>query len=279
MMSATAIRPPAVAGLFYPGNTATLRRAVESMLRDASAELSPASGRVVGAIVPHAGYQYSGRTAATVYHLLASEAIDTVVFVGPSHREAFRGSAVFPGSAFATPLGNAAIDEELAAALSAAGGSVVASAAGHRQEHAIEVQVPFLQVVCPKARIVAVTMGDQSVRSCDELADALSAVLAGRSATMIASSDLSHYHPYDEAVHLDRIVASHVRTYQVERLQDDLQHDRVEACGGGPMVAVMKAARTLGATKATVLHACNSGDVTGDRSGVVGYLSAILTTS
>lgn len=279
MTSTAAIRPPAVAGMFYPGDPARLRRDVESMLRAASADLPPVSGRLVGAVVPHAGYQYSGRTAASVYHVLASADVDTVVFVGPSHREAFRGSAVFPGAAFSTPLGNVEIDNELATALSASGGSVMASAAGHRQEHAIEVQLPFLQVVRPNARMVAVTMGDQSARSCDELAAALSSTLAGRSVALIASSDLSHYHPYDEAVRLDRMVASHVRTFQVDRLQDDLQHDRVEACGGGPMVAVMKAARSLGATTATVLHACNSGDVTGDRSGVVGYLSAIFTTS
>ena len=156
---------------------------------------------------------------------------------------------------------------------------MTASAAGHRQEHAIEVQVPFLQVVRPRARLVAVTMGDQSVRSCDDLAAALAETLAGRSVALFASTDLSHYHPYDEAVRLDRVVASHVRSFQVDRLQDDLQNDRVEACGGGPMVAVMKAARLLGATSATVLHACNSGDMTGDHSGVVGYLSAIFTTS
>lgn len=279
MTETKAIRPPVVAGMFYPGSPAKLRRDVEAMLNEASADLPPVRGRVIGAVVPHAGYQYSGRTAAAVYQVLASANVDTVVFVGPSHREAFRGSSVFSGSAFATPLGHVAIDEELAASLSTAGGSITVSVAGHRQEHAIEVQVPFLQVVCPKARMVAVTMWDQGIRSCDELASALTSALTGRSAALIASSDLSHYHPYEEAVRLDRVVASHVGTYQVDRLQEDLQNDRVEACGGGPIVAVMKAARSLGATSATVLHACNSGDVTGDPSGVVGYLSAIFTTS
>ncbi|MCU0452604.1 MAG: AmmeMemoRadiSam system protein B [Bacteroidetes bacterium] len=273
------VRPPAVAGMFYSGTARTLRRDIEALVDEAVSELPSVSGRMIGAIVPHAGYQYSGRTAASVYALLGKADVETAVFVGPSHREAFHGSAVFPGTAFATPLGEVAIDVPLATALAAAGGSVASSAAGHRLEHAIEVQVPFLQVLCPQAKMVAVTMGDQGSRSCGDLAKALASVLKNRSAVVIASSDLSHYHPYAEAVLLDRVVAGHVRSFQSKRLQEDLQHDRVEACGGGPMVAVMTAAQSLGATTATVLHACNSGDVTGDHLGVVGYLSAVFTTS
>lgn len=273
------VRPPAVAGTFYPVSARTLRRDIASLIEEAAAGLPSMQGRCIGAIVPHAGYPYSGHTAAAVYALLRHAEFETAVFVGPSHREAFRGSSVFPGSAFATPLGEVAVDEELALALASAGGSIASSLAGHRLEHAIEVQVPFLQVVRPQAKMVAVTMGDQGPGSCSDLAAALASHLKGRSVVVIASSDLSHYHPYSEAVRLDRAAASHVRTFQVGRLQEDLLNDRIEACGGGPMVAVMTAARSLGATTATVLHMCNSGDVTGDHSGVVGYLSAILTTS
>ncbi len=249
------------------------------MLDEAAGDLRSAPGRVVGAVVPHAGYPYSGPTAARVYHVLRGMEFETAVFVGPSHRESFRGSSIFAGRAFSTPLGEVEIDAELSTALVAHGGSIFASSVGHRQEHAIEVQLPFLQVVRPQARMVAITMGEQSARSCQELVAALATGLLRRSVVLIASSDLSHYHPYAEAVRLDRIVASHIRTFQPERLQDDLQQDRVEACGGGPVVTVMSAARSLGATTATILHICNSGDVTGDHSGVVGYLSAIFSAN
>jgi AmmeMemoRadiSam system protein B len=276
---ARTVRPPAVAGMFYPAHPRTLRRDVEGMLEAASGIPRRSTGAILGAVVPHAGYPYSGRTAAAAYQALKEVDFETAVFVGPSHRESFRGSSVFSGGAYATPLGEVGVDLELAARLASAGGSVSASMAGHRQEHAIEVQLPFLQVIKPKARMVAITMGGQGQESCRDLASALSDVMRDRSIVLLASSDLSHYHPYDEALRLDKTVEELIRTFQPERLQDELLQDRVEACGGGPIVTVMMATRANGAGTATILHVCNSGDVTGDHSGVVGYLSAIFTTS
>lgn len=279
MTSATAIRPPAVAGQFYSANAGTLRRDVEEMLAEANAAAIPHEGTPIGVISPHAGLMYSGPTAAYAYHALRDRTFDTAVLIGPSHRDLLQGATVYPGSAFQTPLGDVRIDADLAQSIVTAGGHVSFADKGHRAEHALEVQLPFLQCVSPDSSIVPITMGDQSSDACHELAEVLGATLAGRNVVLVASSDLSHYHPSDIARTLDGRVIDLVRSYQPELLIRLLEEERVEACGGGPIVTVMMAARLLGATKAKILHSCNSGDVTGDTSGVVGYMSAVLTTT
>ncbi|MEK6650178.1 MAG: AmmeMemoRadiSam system protein B [Bacteroidota bacterium] len=278
MTVSRAVREPVVAGTFYPSHPRALRRDVEVMLEEAADRLPEWRGAIVGAVVPHAGYPYSGPTAAVAYKALASRNFETAILVGPSHREYFGSSSIFPGDAMATPLGEVVVDKDLAREIVARSDGLIASHAGHREEHALEVQLPFLQVIRPTARVVAITMGDQAPDRCAELAGALSAVVADRNVVLIASSDLSHYHPSPEAIRLDGLVVQQIRAFRPDLLLDDLEHDRVEACGGGPIVAVMMAARALGASSAVILHVCNSGDITGDLSSVVGYMSAILTT-
>lgn len=278
MKSARSVREPAVAGTFYPGHPRTLRRDIESLLDEASDRLPEWRGRIVGAVVPHAGYQYSGLTAAACYKALSTQDVETVVLVGPSHREHFGTSSVFPGDALATPLGEVPVNAELAREIIARSDRLIASHSGHRDEHALEVQLPFLQVLWPSVRVVAITMGEQSPERCVELARVLGSVCSERKALLVASSDLSHYHPYAEAVRLDGSVAQRIRSYEPELLLEDLEDDRVEACGGGPLVSVMMASRVLGATSSMIVHQCNSGDVTGDHSSVVGYLSAIFNS-
>lgn len=278
MTASRAVREPAVAGMFYPSHPRALRRDVETMLEEAAERLPEWRGTIVGAVVPHAGYQYSGPTAAVAYKALASRNFDTAILVGPSHREYFGSSSIFPGDALATPLGEVAVDKDLAREIGARSDGLIASHAGHREEHALEVQLPFLQIIRSTARVVAITMGDQAPERCAELAAAIGAVVAGRNVVLIASSDLSHYHSSPEAMRLDGMVVQHIRAFRPDLLLDDLEHDRVEACGGGPIVTVMTAARALGASSAAIMHACNSGDITGDHSSVVGYMSAIFTT-
>jgi AmmeMemoRadiSam system protein B len=180
--------------------------------------------------------------------------------------------------AWETPLGRAPIDEDLAQALLDAGPVVFDDPGVHRDEHSLEMQMPFLQRVVPGLRIVPLMMGSQSRREVEALATALGQALAGRRALLVASSDLSHYQPAAVANRLDAVVVDAVSRLDEEALMTRLEsHDNV-ACGGGPMVAVMKAARTLGADRATVLKYGDSGDVgEGDKSHVVGYLSAALT--
>jgi AmmeMemoRadiSam system protein B len=264
--------------MFYSGNPRALRRDVETMLEEAGERLPEWRGTIVGAVVPHAGYQYSGPTAAMAYKALASRDFDTAILIGPSHREYFGSSSVFPGDALATPLGEVAVDKDLSREIVARSDGLISSHSGHREEHAIEVQLPFLQVIRASARVVAITMGDQSPDRCTDLAGALAAVVSGRNVVLIASSDLSHYHPSAEAVRLDGLVTQQVRAFRPDLLLGELEHDRVEACGGGPIVTAMMAARASGASSAVILHECNSGDVTGDRASVVGYMSAIFIT-
>ena len=272
-----AIRKPAVAGMFYPADKSSLTNAVDRLL--AQAETMSLSGTAIAIIAPHAGYQYSGLTAAYAYLAARDTSFDTVVVVSPSHREYFDGISVYGGSAYATPLGEIGINEDLREQLTSRDPIIEVSSAGHRAEHALEVQLPFVQRIRHNATLLPIVMGDQRRPYCKHLGERLAAVLAGSRALLVASSDLSHYHGYETANDLDRVVIDAVAGFDEMKLMDDLESRRVEACGGGPMAAVMIAARNLGATAAHVLHHCNSGDTGGDRDRVVGYLAASLHRS
>ncbi|PYQ18085.1 MAG: AmmeMemoRadiSam system protein B [Acidobacteria bacterium] len=270
------IRRAAVAGSWYPGTPAAIAAEVEGYLAAARPPAVP--GRLVGLISPHAGLRYSGPVAAHGYGLLRGRPRLTVVMVGPSHHSAFEGVAVYARGAFETPLGRVPIAEEIAEGLLAAGPALCDDPERHRDEHSLEMQLPFLQHVVPDLRLVPLLMGSQSREEADALAEALAGVLAGRDVLLVASSDLSHYQPAPVANRLDAEVAECVGRFDPEGLMARLERRHDHACGGGPMVAVMKAARSLGADRATVLRYGDSGDVgEGDKSRVVGYLSAALS--
>lgn len=274
MTQSSDIRPPAVAGMFYPEAKDTLNHQLDELFQ--SANQPTVEGTIVALISPHAGYMYSGLTAAHGYSLLKGRSFDTVVIVSPSHREYFEGICVFSGTAYRTPLGVIEIDTHLRDELLTAEPSILKNMMGHRQEHAIEVQLPFLQRVLRNVKILPIVMGDQQRSLCRRLGDALGKVLEGKNALLIASTDLSHYYPYNVAEKLDKIFIEDVANFDEEALMRDLEEERTEGCGGGPTVAVLRAARKLGARKVHILHHCNSGDITGDKSGVVGYLSAAI---
>ncbi len=273
------LRRAAVAGSWYPGTASAINAEVDSYLDAARAV--PPPGRLVALVSPHAGLRYSGPVAAYGYGLLrdAAEGL-TVVLVGPSHGAAFDGVAVHARGAWETPLGRAAIDEDIARALLAADRVAFDDPDVHRDEHSLEMQMPYLQRLVPGLRIVPLLMGSQSRRDVEALAGALGKALAGHRALLVASSDLSHYQPATVANRLDAAVVDAVGRFDDETLLRRLEtHDNV-ACGGGPVVAVMKAARALGAERACVLKYGDSGDVgEGDKSHVVGYLSAALTAA
>jgi AmmeMemoRadiSam system protein B len=275
-MTAAGVRPPAVAGMFYPLRPDELRMEIAALLR--AARPPKIQGSIAALIAPHAGYAYSGPTAAAAYRLLEGRTFDTVVIVSPSHREYFDGVSVYDGDAYATPLGELRVDAALRDALIAGDAVVTASARGHRSEHAVEVHLPFLQSVLASApKILPLVMGDQRAEFCRHLGRRLARILAGTNSLLVASTDLSHYHPYDAAELLDEAVIRTIERGDAERLLEDLATERAEACGGGPTAAVLVAARELGAGRVTILHHCNSGDVTGDRRSVVGYCSAAIT--
>lgn len=274
------LRPAAVAGSWYPGNARAIAEEVDRYL-DAAGPLE-APGRLVALVSPHAGLRYSGPVAAHGYALLRARAggPGTVVLVGPSHRTAFDGVAAQSRGAWETPLGRAAIDEDLAQAVLDAGPVVFEDAEVHRDEHSLEMQMPFLQRLVPGLRIVPLLMGSQSREEILGLATALAKALAGREALIVASSDLSHYQPAPVANRADAVAVAEVGRFDDEALLARLEVHRNVACGGGPVVAVMRAARELGADRATVLKYGDSGDAgEHDKSHVVGYLSAALTAS
>jgi AmmeMemoRadiSam system protein B len=182
--------------------------------------------------------------------------------------------SIFPKGAFETPLGPVAIAEEVAGAILAAGRVVHEYPAAHAREHSLEMQLPFLKRVLPDVPIVPLVMGYQSPATIDALADDLVRVLQGRRALLVASSDLSHYRDARTAESMDRVVLDAVNRFDTDALQDALEGEPNHACGGGPIVAVMKAARGLKATQGRVLKYADSGDVSGDKSAVVGYMAA-----
>ena len=276
------LRRAAVAGSWYPAAPAALTSAVDGHL--AGAEASPRLTNLVALIAPHAGLMYSGPVAAFAYQQLRGRPVDLVVMVGPSHFVAFDGVSIYSSGGFETPLGTASIDEACASELKAATKIVREVPEAHVREHSLEMQLPFLRRVAPTARIVPLVMGAQTSETSEELAIALSKVLRLRGArgervVLVASTDLSHYHDAATAAALDSIVIDHVARFDEDGLQRALDRRPEHACGGGPAVAVMRAARRLGAHDGVVLRYADSGDVSGDKSQVVGYLAAAFGTA
>ncbi len=274
MIDQSFIRPPAAAGMFYPDDADQLRNEVSGLI--SSEPPIKLSGSVFALVVPHAGYMYSGYTAARAFALLQGLKIGTIVLVGPSHREYFDGISVFPGAAYQTPLGTVVVDEEMRTEMLQKFSVVQCSIQGHRGEHSLEVQLPFIQHVAHESKILPIIMGDQRRNYCTQLAEVLAETVRGKNALLVASSDLSHYYPYEVAQGIDAVALSSLRQLNEEQLMHDLETERAEACGGGPIVTVLSAAKIIGADKCSILHSCNSGDITGDRDTVVGYVSAAL---
>jgi AmmeMemoRadiSam system protein B len=264
-------RKAAVAGTWYPGTASALIEAVDAHLENA-ADLD---GDLVALVAPHAGLMYSGTVAAHAYHLLRGRTFDRVVLVGPSHFVGFEGVAAFPGGAFQTPLGLAKIDEAATNALVQSTRVIAENAAVHGREHSLEMQLPFLQRLAPRADIVALLVGYQTASTADALADAMAKVFEPRPRTLlVASSDLSHYRDAATARRLDSVILDCLARFDADDLQRALDEDPQHACGGGPMVAVLRAAHRLGARDSRVLNYADSGDVSGDKNAVVGYVAA-----
>lgn len=280
------IRQPAVAGTFYPGDSLKLARMVTEMLTHS--KLVTPRVKPTGMISPHAGYNYSGPVAASGYKQLKGYKYSTVVVIAPSHREYFNHAAVYCKGGYRTPLGTVEVDSELAGRIvNSAGGELVkCSERGHSHnfmqmgEHSLEVQLPFLQLVLGNFKLVPIVMGDQNAACCKALARALVEAVGGRDdVLLVASSDLSHFHNYDEANRIDGKLISYVERYNYRGLSSALGRGEVEACGGAPIMAVMEACEKLGAGEARIVVYANSGDITTERSRVVGYLSALFYKS
>jgi AmmeMemoRadiSam system protein B/AmmeMemoRadiSam system protein A len=276
------MRKPAWAGPagFYPADTVKLTKEIADFYNKAKKEEIP--GKIVALISPHAGYIYSGQVAAYGYKTLEDSKYQTVVVISPTHAVYFKGASIYNGKAYQTTLGTILVDKELALELSKIDKRIYLSDVGHstsgpRAEHALEVQLPFLQIILGNFKLIPIVLGpDDDYGMYEALGKALAKVLKGKDALIVASSDLSHYHPYTEAERLDSTVIKDVNAFNPRTLFEDLTSNQCEACGGGPIISAMIAAKELGANKAKVVKYANSGDVTGDKAGVVGYMSAVL---
>ena len=271
------VRRSTIAGSWYPGRHQSLATTVDGLLEQVEAETIP--GEIIGLIAPHAGYIYSGQVAAHAYKQLLNRqsSYDTVVIVGPSHRLYLEGFGVTAVESFETPLGQVPLDKEVLEVLGDELGMLMFLS--RDEEHSLEIQLPFLQRTLEEFRLVPIMMGDQSMPTCEELGQVLGRVLKGRRALLVASTDLSHYKDYESAIVLDRLALERIGEFDPVGLGDLLSRGKTEACGGGPVMATMIAAQALGADRSNVLKYANSGDVTGDRSQVVGYMAAALYRS
>jgi predicted class III extradiol MEMO1 family dioxygenase len=294
---ATDIRPTAVAGTWYPASADGLSREVDDYVGRAQVDEPDAA---VAIVAPHAGLKYSGPVAAFAYRAVQHGRYAAAVLVGPSHFIGFNGVSIWPRGAWNTPFGPVPVAEDLARAIVAASGEIVEHPLAHGREHSLEMQLPFVAHMLPAVPIVPMVMGYQNRETAFALGEALASAVAAHTGKgssvfaeaaadksgppehpparvlLVASSDLSHYQDAETARTMDEMVLRNVEQLDAEGLMQALEREPHHACGGGPMVAVLHAAKRLGAIRARVLKYGDSGDVSGDKSSVVGYMAAAI---
>ncbi len=287
MEKAHTVRFPVVSGLFYPDRKEELERSIEGYLARVSSEslfnaIAEQTGMKdvppVAAISPHAGYIFSGSVQAYSYFLVRSFSFDTAIVIGPSHQTQFEGISVNLDTAYETPLGRIKVNLEFAEKLISRSDSITHHEDAHLSEHSIEVQLPFLQRCVPGARIVSVLLGVQSFDNACCLSDALAAVMEempGRYITVV-STDLSHYHSHVDAAVMDGVLIDDLQSMDAQLLGRHIAEGRSEACGFGGILTGIFLSRIKGSGKCAILQYRDSGEVSGDRRKVVGYLSAVL---
>jgi AmmeMemoRadiSam system protein B len=253
------VRPPAVAGSFYPGDQDNLSHLVDNLISHSESHFNHNASAY---IVPHAGYQYSGSTAAEAYSLMAKQRdeIDRVVLLGPCHREYISGIAVPSCDKFSTPLGDIQLDTAAIKSISSLP-QVTISDKAHKEEHSLEVQLPFLQRALGEIQLVPLAVGEASA---DEVAEVIEKLWQLENTIILVSSDLSHFLPYDDANIVDQITTEKI----LEKNYQALNHQM--ACGCTPIQGLLEVARQK-SLNVSLLKQCNSGDTAGDKSRVVGY--------
>jgi hypothetical protein len=277
------VRQAAVAGAFYPADPKELSAMIDDLLAKVSG--SPVTDPILAAVAPHAGYQYSGPVAAYTYAALKGRKYSRVVVIAPTHYVAFDYTSIYDGDAYTTPLGTVPVDKAFAQKLAKMSSTMQLSGRGHDPtsaggEHAIEVELPWLQKVLGNFELVPIVMGDQSYESSRALGIALAKLIKAEGkegdTLVLASSDLSHYHTYNEAVTIDHKTLDALAAWDYFSMSRNFQAGIWEACGGAPIVAAMIYAERMGANRARVLKYANSGDITGDHSRVVGYSADVF---
>jgi AmmeMemoRadiSam system protein B len=284
------LRHPIVSGLFYPNRGDELKGNIENNLKKIDRDQlyhsiaeqtklkNPTNEKPLVLIAPHAGFIFSGSLQAHSYVLLESSKIDTVIIIGPAHQASFKGISINLDNAYQTPLGEIFVDLDFSSRLIQYDRAFQHHEDAHLGEHSIEVQLPFIQQLLPDAKIVPILFGEQSWDYSLLLKNALVSMLRDgqKSHVIVASTDLSHYHSHIDAQAMDNKIIEDIRKLDPDLFYSHIHNGQVEACGWGGILTGLLLVKEIGKGKSAVLRYLDSGEVSGDRRKVVGYLSAAL---
>ena len=276
------MRTPAVAGMFYPGETNELKKSIhDSFLHPYGPGILPPIGssqKIFGIICPHAGYMYSGPIACHSYYSISSSYADLYIIIGPNHWGIGCGIATMKDCTWGTPLGTVEVDSEAADEISKLSKIIEVDFFSHTKEHSLEVQIPIIQeTFSNKFKILPIALINQNQDAVIEVGKAIAKISQKKKTMIIGSSDFTHYEPNDFAHKQDQALIEPILKMDVDDFYDVLHKKQVTACGYGAIASTMISCKELGATKGTLLKYATSGDITGDKSSVVGYGSIIFT--
>jgi MEMO1 family protein len=266
------VRTAVVSGQFYPEEPEVLKKKVRRFL---AAAKSASSADVRALIVPHAGYDYSGQVAAEAYKLVEGRRFDSVVIIAFLHRVFLQGVFVDDVAAYETPLGRVPVNRELVREIQMFHPLFRNAVPGRLEEHSLEVQIPFLQETIPDLKIVPIYIGVQDITNSTILAEVLAKILAEQNILAVATTDLSHFHSYKTASGKDKALIAMFEEGNAEVIYDAYVKEEAEACGMGPVLTSVLLAKKMKWSGPRLIRYANSGDVTGDRSSVVGYAAMV----
>ena len=266
------IRKPVFAGSFYPADKNTLNKTIDTYLKEAESKSEKLPTHIFGIIAPHAGYEYSGGVASSVYYQLRGKEYKTVILLGPSHQIPFMGISIYPSGLWETPFGKVQIDQDIGRILTEKCKSIKPFSPAFEREHSLEVQLPFLQKTLKSFKIVPLVMGNLDDNDYKTLSEVLFTILKQnpKGVLIVASSDMSHFHSYNKAYQMDNLALKDIEELNIEKLAVDLNKGQCELCGSQGVIVLMMIAKKLGA-EVKILNYANSGDVTMDKNRVVGY--------
>jgi len=276
------VRTPAVAGMFYPKSNQELRSSIRKCFLHnyGPGKLPPSSHnqKILGAICPHAGYEYSGPVAANSFYAISAQKPDLVFIVGPNHWGIGRNIATMKEGFWRTPLGDTEVDAESAIEISKVAKIIEIDSFSHTRDHSLEVQLPMLQeIYSHKFKILPIILIDQSLRTATEIGKAIAKIAKNKESMIIGSSDFTHYEPNNFAHEQDNSLIKTILDLDIEKFYKTLEEKQISACGYGAMAATMIACKALGAGKGTLIKYATSGDIMGEKNSVVGYASIVFS--
>jgi AmmeMemoRadiSam system protein B len=276
------VRTPAVAGMFYPKTKQELERIIKNCFlhKHGPGMLPPLyqEKKIFGIICPHAAYQYSGPIAANSYYEISSQKPDLVILIGPNHWGIGQDIASMKDCTWRTPIGDVDVDTEAAIEINKISKFVELDFFSHTRDHCLEVQIPMLQeTFLHKFKILPVILADQSIKIAIELGKSIARIAKSRKTIVIGSSDFTHYETNDFAYKQDKALIDTIVDLDVNKFYNTLQEKQISACGYGAIASTMIACKELGATNGTLIKYATSGDISGDKSSVVGYASIVFS--